>query len=139
MNTITDLLEELPFAKCDGCGRSMPATQQKNYPDNGWALPYEEFGYYGGFTDNISVLLSSEPSKLIVLCHDCVIKILDALPLLKEFLADQRHNCQDSTPCCDYAWQATELFGKYIDGKAVPGVHVLHSYNGAWINVDEDH
>lgn len=104
--------------KCDECGEEQPATQQDNYPDGGWSLPYETFGYYGGFDDNIGVLLGEDKPNDFILCHDCVVKLLTALPVLGAKLVGGHHpnwvhddgfdgSGDDGTvhpSCCRWAW-----------------------------------
>lgn len=104
---------------CEGCGEPAPATQQENFPDDGWDLPYDLFGYYGGFTDNIRVLFGQEESRSISLCHECVRKIVDAIPGLQP-LMDGGHgnhnrpigykgNPLDIPPCCRYCWESVYI------------------------------
>lgn len=116
--------------KCSACGRRSPATQQERLPDNGWALPYEEFGYYGGFDDCLDVLIGGERSHRWIFCHDCVVKFLETFPRLAK---DIGPNCHPSrrdadVPCCRHAWRGTEYFGKY--GPDVPEDAV--SVQSAW-------
>lgn len=126
---------------CDECGKEQPTTQQTHYPDGGWALPYETFGYYGGFDDNIEVALGSERPTDFVLCHDCVVKLLTALPGLGEKLAGGHHpnfihtdfqkDGDDGTihpSCCRWAWTWKRVGQKY---------HEVETYygdgNGGWV------
>jgi hypothetical protein len=44
------------YATCSACAQQVICTQQDSYPDNGWVLPFDTFGYYGGFDDNLNVL-----------------------------------------------------------------------------------
>lgn len=69
---------------CNGCGNEAPNNDQQNYPDGGWGLPLDTFGYYGGFDDNISVMFGDKESRTAVLCHDCVVRFFDTFPLLAE-------------------------------------------------------
>jgi hypothetical protein len=95
---------------CDGCGETTVCTQQEHLPDYGWALPYEQFGYYGGFTDEIEVLLGQRETNLAILCHDCVVKVLNALPMLANKIApdDGHHPYEGETPCCKWAWKSPQ-------------------------------
>lgn len=131
--------------RCSACGSENPCTQQKFLPDNGWVLHFDTFGYYGGFDDNIETAIAGAPSREWILCHGCVVKFLTLFPLLQESLGKGLHPCESDTPCCDFAWRATEKFGKYEtdeSGKLVPvgGAHYQVVNNGVWVypEVDDD-
>lgn len=79
----------------------MPCAQE-GLPDNGWVLPYDDFGYYGGFTDNLE---HGEKPRRAKICHDCVVKLLDALPNFAETLERGGHPCENAVPCCEFAWR----------------------------------
>lgn len=97
-------------------------------PNNGWILPFDTFGYYGGFDDNVDVLVGSLRSREWRFCHGCVVKFLDTFPLLAETLGANLHACDDDVPCCRHAWQATELFGRNAYG-----VHTRTAWpDGVW-------
>lgn len=85
---------------CDACGSGLP-TQ-------GWHVPYQQMGYYNGFTDNLDVLLSEEEPKYWFLCHDCIVKFLTMFPRLGEFLDQGEHPCDAEAPCCSWAWKLAE-------------------------------
>jgi hypothetical protein len=85
---------------CSACEKSVKAVRDTDLPDDGWVLDFDYFGYYGGFTDEMSV------------CHDCVVKLLELFPRLGELVGANNHPCQDAVPCCRHAWQATEFFAK---------------------------
>ena len=102
---------------CDGCGEAQPSTQQEKLPDGGWVLPFDTFGYYGGFDDNIGVLLGEDESRYAKLCHDCVVKFLTMFPRISENMpgglhpnfvhTDFRAEGNDGTvypSCCQWAW-----------------------------------
>lgn len=99
------------YAVCSACDTQAECNSQLTYPDNGWVLPFDTFGYYGGFDDNIDVLFGKRISRQWILCHDCVVKFLDTFPKLAESLGGGLHPCSDDAPCCRFAWQATEGFG----------------------------
>ena len=99
-------------ARCSACGEQHICTQQNIYPDNGLVLPYETFGYYGGFSDSMRVLLGQQRSSEWILCHDCVVKFLHTFPALAESFGKGHHPCSDDTPCCEFAWRGTENFAK---------------------------
>lgn len=92
---------------CHGCEKPSVCTQQDSLPDHGWVLPHGIFGYYGGFTDNLDHLLALEGSDedYWILCHDCVAKVLEVLPLLGESLGKGQHPCETAKPCCKWAWK----------------------------------
>lgn len=116
------------FATCTTCLERVPCTQQQTYPDNGWVLPIDVFGYYGGFDDDLSVLSGNRQSRLVIMCHDCVVKFLNLFPRVAEIVGANCHSCHDEIPCCAHAWQATEIFGK-----KVYGVHSRTSWpDGVW-------
>ena len=123
-------------AVCSACRTSYPCTQQDSYPDDGWVMPFDTFGYYGGFDDNIGVLLGGRRSREWILCHDCVVKFLDTFPLLAQDIGQNCHPAdrESPLPCCRHAWQATSLFGSKD-----AGVHTRTSWpDGVWHDVYED-
>ena len=105
---------------CDCCGNDDVSTQQEHVPDDGWHLPVDLFGYYGGFSDNIKVLMGQSPSSWMVMCHDCVVKFLTAFPLLAEKLTDMGHpnhnkphgvyldDDREYPSCCKWAWTSVK-------------------------------
>jgi len=109
------------MVRCHGCELEHPATQQDKFPDNGWVLPYSEFGYYGGFSDDIGVLLGNRPTQSWILCHDCVVKMLTALPLLGQFFHAGQHPCSGDVPCCNWAWNDDQIQTRY-------------GHNGVWVD-----
>ena len=92
-------------AQCSACLALLPCTQQQSYPDLGWVLPFDTFGYYGGFDDNTDVLSGYMRSREWILCHDCVVKFLETFPLLAQTIGQNCHhsNSDASTPCCNHA------------------------------------
>jgi len=98
------------FVKCDGCGENAPCHTQERLPDNGWALPYQIFGYYGGFTDDDEG--QSIWDKSVILCHSCVLRFLDFFPLIAKRISKGGHSlmpfADEAKPCCDYAWTLIE-------------------------------
>jgi len=100
------------YIECSACGHLSEATQQNALPDNGLLLPYETFGYYGGFSDSMRVLIGHQLSKEWILCHDCVVKFLRTFPLLADSFGKGHHPCEDNTPCCEFAWRGTDNFAK---------------------------
>lgn len=125
-------------ARCSACGNNQPCTQQQSYPDNGWVLPLDAFGYYGGFDDNISGLETFQTrGREWIFCHDCVVKFLTLFPRLQVALAKGLHPCENETPCCEWAWRSTDLFGKYEEnssGELIPasGAHYQIVKDGVW-------
>jgi len=95
--------------KCDACGEA----RQSIHPtattiDSGWSLPYEVFGFYGGFTDNLDALMSDSDYKAWNICHACIVKFLDMFPLLAKSIGKGAHpSPYEQKPCCDYAWSFT--------------------------------
>ena len=122
--------EETNTAICSACGNKYPCTQQKSYPDDGWSLPFDTFGYYGGFDDNVPVLTGSVRPRQWIFCHDCVVKFLETFPRLAETIGKNCHPAPRDAlvPCCRHAWQATEIFGK-----DVKGAHIRTAWpDGVW-------
>lgn len=97
--------------KCSECGESSPARSQETLPDAGLQLLPRDWGYYGGFTDNFP-WEEPKPEEFVIFCHDCCVRLLEAFPsIAKVFGAGGGHHpCADDTPCCAYAWKATEQF-----------------------------
>lgn len=123
-------------AVCSACRASVPCTQQESYPDSGWVMPFDTFGYYGGFDDNVGVLTGSVRTREWILCHDCVVKFLDTFPLLAQDIGQNCHPDSRDTPvpCCRHAWQATDIFGKNIRG-----VHSRTAWpDGVWHDDPEE-
>lgn len=116
------------YATCSACGEQALCTQQDHYPDDGWVLPFDTFGYYGGFDDNIDVLLGGRISREWIFCHDCVVKLLNTFPRLAESVGPNCHSCDSDTPCCVHSWQATESFA-VDDGQ--PDIRTAWP-DGAW-------
>jgi hypothetical protein len=96
--------------KCDACGELRPPSigatiSAPHLIDNGWWLPYENFGYYSGFTDNLDVVMSDDEPKSWSMCHACIVKFLDTFPLLAKSIEKGAHpSPYDDKPCCSYAW-----------------------------------
>lgn len=99
------------FHICHGCGMMAPHHTQEDYPDNGWALPIDEFGYYAGFTDVISGLDPNQKSDRLRFCHDCVLKFLKMFPLLEMYITKGCHNQHgpNEKPCCKYSWKSESI------------------------------
>lgn len=126
---------------CDNCKEEVRATQQDNYPDNGWWLPYSHFGYYGGFTDEIDVLMGMADGKSLIICHDCIVRMLYFLPALGEAIGKGNHINQnrgkdfqhplDVKPCCDWCWTSVR------DGREPAKIYVVE--DGKWVNMREEH
>jgi len=120
--------EVLNYTQCPGCDKRVPCTHGGIYPDNGWVLAFDYFGYYSGFDDNVPVLFGQQRSREFMLCHDCVGRLLALFPRLAEMVGPNCHPCEGDTPCCRHAWQATEMFGKDEHG-----VHMRTAWpDGVW-------
>jgi hypothetical protein len=126
---------------CINCGAPSPTSQQEGlFVDNGWSLNVLGLGHYGGFTDCLPDAQDDDLNDYLVhLCHDCCIKMLDALPGLARRIfptgGGGHPNIGDSmvgddgtsvAPCCSYAWtwkkhgkRQVTYFGK-ADGSWAP-------------------
>lgn len=131
------------YVRCSGCDYDVQCDEQKHLPSNGWDLPFDLFGYYGGFTDEVDVLFSNRRSRSWILCHDCIVKFLTLFPALAETIGKGTHPCDSETPCCEWAWRSTENFGKYernANGELVPvsGAHYQVVVDGQWRDVTDN-
>ena len=100
------------FHPCSGCGNMAPHHSQENYPDNGWSIPIDYLGYYGGFTDTrFTNTNSDDQSYTINLCHDCVIKLLETFPMIGLLIGKGGHSQTDprGKPCCAWAWKSESI------------------------------
>ena len=102
----------LRFVVCNTCGQSVRcenAQRSLDLPDNGWAIPLKDFGYYGGFSDNDFIFDDNrgDIKDYLVVCHDCVLRLLETFPRLAERIGFGSHSMSgnDERPCCDYAWR----------------------------------
>jgi hypothetical protein len=127
-------MSDTRYATCSACALRVICRSQDIYPDNGWVLPFDAFGYYGGFDDNIGITLGGTRSREWILCHDCVVKLLELFPRLSETIGANAHPCSSDTPCCRHAWQATEIFGKNVHG-----VHSRTAWpDGVWHDTEPE-
>lgn len=95
-------------ARCSACGRDSRCHDKTAYPVGGWVIPFDALGYYGGFSDEMDVLLGMRISRQWILCHDCIVELLSAFPALAATLGNALHNCDSDTPCCDWAYRMEE-------------------------------
>lgn len=132
----------MTMISCDCCGKEEVTTQQKASFDDGWSLPVDLFGYYGGFSDNMSVLVGQEETTWMNMCHDCVVKFLDTFPMLADKLTNMGHPnhnkpfdaCLDDErefpSCCKWAWTAVRTGPGWQDFDLYYG-----DGNGGWVLV----
>lgn len=114
------MTEEMTL-QCDGCGLMHDSScQNGHYIDYGWGLMFGDFGYYGGFTDNLEAMFDvrDNPEHAVKymahLCHDCCVKFMTTFPLLAVRMGVEgghpNKNEHDSDngiatpPCCPFAW-----------------------------------
>ena len=126
---------------CDNCGEEAPATQQKSLPDNGWWLPFEHFGYYGGFTDEMDVLIGQREGDALIICHDCVKRMLYFLPGIAGKMRKGNHpnmntghefqHPLDIEPCCEWCWTSVR------NGRGPVQTYVVE--DGKWISMRKEH
>lgn len=120
------------YAVCSACQEAFPCRSQEYYPEGGWVLPFDTFGYYGGFSDNVDVLLNERRSREWILCHGCVVKFFETFPSLAESFGGGHHPCADETPCCQFAWQSSSTASSYE-----PDSETRHSFpDGKWHNYE---
>ena len=70
--------------RCDECGEVFDdvfPNRKCGRSSSGLDFPFRQLGYYGGFIDNVpwEQWLDEEDFHL---CHDCCVKLLNALPNL---------------------------------------------------------
>lgn len=113
---------------CSSCERTVSSAGINPYPNNGWIIRFDDFGYYGGFTDNIDSLLDNRISRRWILCHDCVVKFLTAFPNLARTIDAGGHgrdtDTDTTTPCCEWEWRISDTGETQIVGD-----------NGEWTDV----
>lgn len=112
---ILDGVEPLSVIKCDGCGNDVPCFSQQQLPEHGLVLSLATMDYYGGFSD----FIESDPPRFL-LCHDCSLTLLTALPNIANKLPKGLHPCELDKPCCNFAW-------KWVDSDLHFGV------DGDWV------
>ena len=109
---------------CTACGGGTPSPgANADLLENGWVMDFENFGYYGGFTDDVDVLLGDRKSRNWHLCHDCIVKLLNLFPALAKTINAGQHPSEEIKPCCDFAWRLKEggaccqysQFGEWLD------------------------
>lgn len=107
--------------QCTNCGIDFPAEQQQgNFIDDGWSFNYCDLGHYGGFTDCIP---DAGKDYKVHLCHDCCVRMLDALPGLAKLIGPGGHSngfdsskTDDGTeipPCCMHSWTWKKEHGEW--------------------------
>lgn len=105
--------------ECSACGQTVETAGINPYPDNGWVLPYTEFGYYSGFTD-CGPWQWDNPG-LWLMCHDCVVKFLTVFPKLAEAIHKGGHSrvvgTDTTVPCCEWEFRVNEKTQVVVDGQ----------------------
>lgn len=105
-------IKPMRTTKCSECGADAATTQQESLPDGGFMLTPREWGYYGGFTDNLPWESIKEEEE-VILCHDCSLRLVRAFPsIAKAIGAGGHHPCDSEVPCCEFSWRGTKDFGK---------------------------
>lgn len=100
--------EPLSWVTCSNCDDSIPCFSNKDLPENGLSIDLNSVGHYGGFTD---ILTETIP---FFLCHDCVVRMLSALPVLSKKLGNGHHSCALDKPCCDFAFRFDDTNGVQV-------------------------
>lgn len=123
-------------AVCTACEQTVASTQQSPYPDNGWVMEFDDFGYYGGFTDNIDALLDNRVSSRWFLCHDCVVKFLNLFPNLARTIHKGGHgrsgDTDTSNPCCEWEWRISDSGRPQIVGTDGEWRDLREMADGTW-------
>jgi hypothetical protein len=119
--------------QCTNCGIDKTTSPDfGDFIDDGWSFDYLAFGHYGGFTDcipdpdegEVNSLAEYDPSPYMAhLCHDCCVRMLEALPGLAKLIGPGGHSngfdsstTDDGTetpPCCNHAWTWKKEDGKW--------------------------
>jgi hypothetical protein len=99
-------LRELPTYPCDNCGTPIGVYGFRHHQpiqvDLGatWHLG----GGYGEFIDTMP-----EDHHKVVLCHDCVVRVFEALPGVTARFEDDTgrgwHPYEGTVPCCRWGWR----------------------------------
>ena len=116
---------------CTNCGVAAPTSQQQgNFIDYGWSLGNCSLGHYGGFSDNFPC--DEEEAHL---CHDCCLKMLEALPGLAKHLfpnggghPNMNGSGIEVPSCCEYAW----TWGDKCEKNCGNSDTYFGAPNGAW-------
>jgi hypothetical protein len=134
--------------RCDNCASPAPTTQQDgDFIDYGWSIDWLSLGHYGGFTDCLPDSQDDEPNRYIAhLCHDCCLKMLDAMPGLAALIFPQgggghpnmnEHDSDNGTatpPCCPYAWTWNKTVSP--DGEPVYETY-FGTADGGWKKISD--
>lgn len=107
------MIDGVPHVLCQGCEAMVPITQQEEdsgLPDNGLILTLR--GWYGGFFDT----MPWEQDDTLLLCHDCAVRVFDAVPAL----AKRRGLHPDDERCCTYWWTVENDTVIHGDGSTIP-------------------
>lgn len=100
---------------CSECEKQYSVGFGDALPKFGFYFTPREFGYYSGFSDNFPWGETKEEDN-VFFCHDCCIRLLESFPSIARAIGEGGHHpCGDDVPCCKYAWQGTDLFGKNHD------------------------
>lgn len=96
---------------CAGCDTVVPtASCQSNLPEAGIIFPFANLGYYDGFSDDCEERPDEEWEGKFPMCHDCTVKILDAVPALQAKIVNRYgrglHQTKNKNhePCCRYSF-----------------------------------
>ena len=103
--------------QCTNCGINKTTSPDfGDFIDDGWSFNYLTLGHYGGFTDCIPDMNVeyNDYDYIVHLCHDCCVRMLEALPGLAKLIGPGGHSngfdsssTDDGTeipPCCNHAW-----------------------------------
>lgn len=92
---------------CYGCEARIELVEAGNVETPLAGLSFSLAGYDSGFNDD-----TSDHNPLLILCHDCVLRLIDLFPRAGREMQRACHpnGNDDDTPCCQYCWT-------FIDGE----------------------
>lgn len=120
--------------ECSACGETQMAGYQDSIFNDGWVMDSRRFGYYSGFDDELFVG-EDEQREEWLLCHDCVVMLLEAFPRLGATVKKGSHPTknEDGTPCCKWAWKNIEK-----QQGSMPYTVQLVDEDGEWYDVPSE-
>lgn len=118
MITWERLKKLLTHTECDNCGGRVKVLAAKTDPIGRITPTQLEFGANwflgGGYAEFIDTM--HDDDHQVFLCHDCVVKVFEALPGVARKFGKQTIGWHpyEGTPCCRWGW------GQYTDEQERP-------------------